>query len=714
MNMPQYIRTIIAFVMAQSAAVTIYGQAISPFIVVDQFGYTKNAKKIAVFRSPAIGFDAPSAYIPGSSISVRNAANNAVVYNAAPVIFKAGITDAVSGDKVWWFDFSTVQTEGSYYIADESANSRSATFMITDTVYKNVLKAAVKTFYYQRAGFAKTAAYAGAGWADSASHIGALQDKNCRLYNDQNNSATEKDLSGGWYDAGDYNKYTPWTANYIISLLSAYKENPALWTDDFNNPESGNGIPDLLDEIKWGMDWLLKMQQPDGRSLCVMGLAHASPPSSATGPSSYGPATTNATMRSAAAFALGAKYLRQANNVFFGVYADTLQARAVRAYNWAIVNPAVIFNNNTASNGSQGLGAGNQETDSLGRFTARMGAALYLYDLTGNTNYLTFFENGVTTFPLFAWGNYVSQYFQESQNLLFYYLTLPGINTTLANQVKTATLTAAKKPGDYLDALTNETDPYRAFIKDYNWGSNQYKADYGYFLWQLQYHQVDAINNTAYLKAAEEYLHYIHGVNPLQFVYLSNTGNLGAENNIKEFYHSWFTNGSSTWDRQGVSTYGPAPGFLTGGPNSGYTVDGCCPSGCGSALNNAACIEESTSPPFGQPPMKSYKDFNTSWPLNSWQVTENSNGYQVAYIRLLSKYVSLNTGAIDSTIISIADGNWNDPATWMGAVVPAAGNKVIVQHNVTVTANASTYSVKIEPSAGNLVVQTGITLTVLH
>jgi endoglucanase len=704
---------IIAFVITTSATVNMYGQAISPYIVVDQFGYTKNANKIAVLRSPKTGFDAISSYTPGNNISLKNAVTNVVVYSAVPVVFKAGTTDAISGDKVWWFDFSAIQTAGTYYIIDDAANARSATFVIADTVYKNVLKAAVKTFYYQRAGFAKTAQYAGAAWADGASHVGPLQDKNCRIYNDKNNAATEKDLSGGWYDAGDYNKYTPWTANYIVSLLITYKENPALWTDDFNIPESGNGIPDLLDEIKWGMDWLLKMQQSNGASLCVMGLDYGSPPSSATGQSAYGPVTTNATMRSAAAFALGAKYLRQANPAYFGVYADTLQARAVRAYNWAIANPAVIFNNNTAANGSEGLAAGNQETDSLGRFTAKMGAALYLYDLTGNTAYLTLFENGMNTFPLLAWGNYISQYFQESQNLLFYYLTLPGINNTLASQIKTATLTAAKKSGDYLDAITSQTDPYRAFIKDYNWGSNQYKSDYGNFLWQLQYHNVEAANNTVYLKAAEEYLHYIHGVNPLQFVYLSSMGSYGAENNIKEFYHSWFADGSSKWDREGVSTYGPAPGFLTGGPNAFYTLDGCCPSGCGSAQNNAACNAASVTPPLGQPPMKSYKDFNTNWPLNSWQVTENSNGYQVAYIRLLSKYVTWNS-ITDSTIISVADGNWNDPATWTGGMLPSAGSKVIVRHNVTVTANATAWSLKIEPAAGNVVVQTGIILTVVH
>ena len=82
----------------------------------------------------------------------------------------------------------------------------------------------------------------------------------------------------------------------------------------------------------------------------------------------------------------------------------------------------------------------------------------------------------------------------------------------------------------------------------------------------------------------------------------------------------------------GVSTYGPPPGFLTGGPNASYDWDAACP-------GNAACPAERPVPPYGQPAQKSYLDFNTSWPVNSWAVTENSNGYQVYYLRLLAKFV---------------------------------------------------------------------------
>ena len=617
---------------------------ISNEIVVDQFGYRNESTKIAVVRDPQVGFDADINYLPGNEFLLVNASSNEIVFSGQLTQWNGGNTDAASGDKIWWFDFSEITENGVFYVSDETENKRSYDFVISNHVYDDLLKTAFKTFFYQRAGFAKQAPFAGEGWQDAASHLGPLQDANCRQFNDPSNSSTEKDLSGGWYDAGDYNKYTSWAANYIITMLRMFKERPEIWTDDFGIPESGNGISDMLDEIKWGMDWLLKMQQDDGGSLSVMGLDASSPPSAATGPSYYGPKTANATWKSSAAFAIGAKCFRAADPDLFESYADSLEARAIAAWSWAGQNPSSQFANNSWSTNSLGLGAGNQETDSLGRFFAKMSSALYLYDLTLEPQYLTVFENGISDFPLIAWNNYLSQYFQESQNLLFHYLTLSDINEQLANQIRAATLAATMGPGDFSAALLNQLDPYRAFIDDYNWGSNQYKSDYGNYFLRLRESNIDAANNEQYTIAAEDYLHYIHGVNPLQLVYLSHTGDIGGDNHLMEFYHSWFSNGSALWDREGISTYGPAPGFLSGGPNEFYEVDGCCPNDCGSAENNALCNAESVSPPLNQPPMKSYKDFNTSWPLNSWQITENSNGYQVAYLSLLSKFAELETG----------------------------------------------------------------------
>lgn len=628
-----------------------FSQSFSKYILIDQFGYTINANKVAVIRDPQTGYDANETYTSGTTFHLKSVTDNNTIFSGELVKWNNGATDPTSGDKVWYFDFSTVKTEGSFYIEDATTKDRSASFDISDKVYNNVLKTAFKTFFYQRAGFKKDVLFAGEGWADGASHIGTLQDKNCRLYNNKSSVSLERDLSGGWYDAGDYNKYTPWTANYVIAMLNAYTENPDVWTDDFGIPESGNGIPDLIDEIKWGMDWLLKMNQSNGSSLSIVALSHASPPSAAVGQSLYGPATTNATMRSAAAFALGAKIFKEVNSSAFSTYSDTLKARAEKAYTWGLQNPSKIFNNNSQSNGSQGIGAGNQETDSLGRFTAKMGAALYLYELTSSNNYLSEFENGVPKLPLIAWGNYSSQYFQEQQHLLLRYTRLANAKTNLVSQIKNATTAAANKTGDFLDAWNKKTDPYKAFIKDYNWGSNQYKSDYGNFFYAYA-EDIDSDENKK--AAAEDYIHYIHGVNPFGLVYLTNMGNYGAENNIKEFYHSWFSDGSSKWDREGVSTYGPAPGFLAGGPNQFYAKDGCCPNNCGSAQNNAICNSENMMPPLNQPAMKTYKDFNTSWPLNSWQITENSNGYQVAYLRLLSKFVG-KSGSVGTNDVQTQD-----------------------------------------------------------
>ncbi|MES1195940.1 MAG: glycoside hydrolase family 9 protein, partial [Steroidobacter sp.] len=277
--------------------------------MVDQFGYLPDAQKIAVIRDPQTGYDQLFSYTPGTNLTLVNMNTNQVVLTAAPVSWNAGATDASSGDKAWWFDFSSITTPGTYAVVDATNNARSPSFKIDVNVYKPVLKAAMRSFFYQRAGFAKQAPFADTGWTDAASHVGAGQDTQARIYNDKNNAATAKDVSGGWYDAGDYNKYTAWTASYVVTLLQAYLEHPAAWTDDFNVPESGNGVPDILDEAKWGLSWLKKMQDATGNNsvLCIVGVSHASPPSAATGPSYYGPATTDATMATAGAFALAAK-----------------------------------------------------------------------------------------------------------------------------------------------------------------------------------------------------------------------------------------------------------------------------------------------------------------------------------------------------------------------------------------------------------------------
>ena len=623
-------------------------QSPSKFIIVDQFGYIPGSRKVVVIKDPQVGFDANDSFTPGSNYAVVNKETGEKIFTASPVSWNAGSTDISSGDKVWHFDFSSVSQQGKYYILDIDKNLISYDFEISSGVYNAVLKEAVRSFFYQRVGFAKEAQFAGAGWADGASHIGPLQDKNCRLFSDKNNLATEKDLSGGWYDAGDYNKYTSWTANYVVEMMKAYTENPLAWGDDYNIPESGNTIPDLLDEAKWGLDFLLRMQQPDGGSLCIVSESHASPPSSATGQSLYGPATTSATLNSAAAFAICSKVYR---SIGMNTYADTLLARAKKAWNWAVSNPNVIFNNNSASNNSQGVGAGNQEEDDYTRSMSKLKVACFLFEQTNDNVYRDYFNNNYLTAHLFAY-NFAYPFETSTQEVLLYYTGIANASSSVVTNIREKYKSALFNGDENFPAYYDKRDPYGAYLNAYTWGSNAVKCAQGNMFYDLLSFGIDSSKMNDAINASLAYIHYIHGVNPLNLVYLSNMYQFGGENCVNEFYHSWFTNGSAKWDRVGTSVYGPPPGFLPGGPNPSYAWASCCPDGCGSAQNNEICLGESISPPQNQPKQKSYKDFNTSWPLNSWEVTENSCGYQVNYIRLLSKFVDMRydcNGDFDGT-----------------------------------------------------------------
>ena len=613
---------------------------LSKFIVVDQFGYRPAAEKIAVVRDPQTGFDATEAFTPGKTYALVDAVTGKQVLSAAVTAWNGGAEDASSGDKAWWFDFSAITQPGTYYVLDVDNAVRSDLFDISDTVYREILKRAVRMLFYQRVGQAKDAQWAGAGWADTADHVGPGQDHEARLFTDQKNAATAKDVWGGWFDAGDYNKYTNWTAGYIVGLLRAYTENPSVWRDDYEIPESGNGIPDVLDEAKWGMDYLTRLQNDDGSVLSIVGEAGASPPSAATDPSYYGPPNTSAALSSAGAFALGATVFGSLGNAALSTYATDLKARALKAWTWANANPNVLFKNNDAASGTSGLGAGQQETTDYGRLTKKLESACYLFELTGDTQYRDFFDANYKSTQLFTANDFAYPFELGTQEALLYYTKVKGATAATVSAIEQA-YAMGMTSGDNFGSLTRNADPYLAYLSvgNYTWGSNQVKSSQGLMFYDMLTYGIDASKNADATRAAERYVHYIHGLNPLGFVYLSNMFDYGATNGVTAFYHTWFAHGSAKWDRVGVSMYGPAPGFLTGGPNPSYAVDACCPNNCPGTGNNELCTAQPLSPPEGQPAQKSYKDFNDNWPIDSWSLTEDDDGYQIAYIRLLSKFV---------------------------------------------------------------------------
>ncbi len=616
-----------------------------PVIVVDQFGYPERSTKVAIIRNPRLGYDKEAPFEPGHEYRVIERSTGKIIKSGAPTAWNNGATDVVSGDQVWWFDFSDVETPGTYAIEDAENSVRSAEFDIDDQVYRRVMKHAVRMFFYQRAGIEKTAATAGKSWTDQADHLGPGQDPYTHSWLAKNDPSQAKDLRGGWFDAGDYNKYTSWAARNIITLLRSYDENPNAFGDDFGIPESGNGIPDILDEAKWGLDWLVRMQNADGSVLCVQALADGTPPSAAKGPSFYGPPTTSATLMGAAVFAYASKVLSARSEPELKTYAADLGKRAKSAWTWAAANPEVLYYNNDDSKqpGSKGLASGQQEMDAAHRLAARFEAAIYLYEITNDEEYAKFVEENFASIVA-DWGP--SQWDAVGQEALLYYARLPGASKVVKTAIIARFVARMSQNADQLPMVIRKADPYRAPMKDFTWGSNLSKA-FQARLYELLASYTPYPKTAASAKsAALEYLHYIHGVNPLGLVYLTNMKAAGAENSAITMYHSWFAYNSSRWSKVSATEPGPAPGFLVGGPNPYYSVDPCCfaPSGapnfkCYMSGAFSLC-RRGYSPPLNQPASKSYLQFNDPWPANSWAVTEPSTGYQAAYILALAPYLN--------------------------------------------------------------------------
>ena len=618
-----------------------------PVIVVDQFGYLTKSSKVAIIRAPQAGYDGPTDFSPGKVYALIELSTGRTIKTAAPMIWNGGKTDAGSGDKAWWFDFSEVETPGKYAVVDLENNIRSPAFSIGEHVYQDVMKHAARAFFYQRAGFEKKSDFAGLDWADKASHLGPGQDSESRPWQESQGwklslTSPIKDLHGGWYDAGDFNKYTSWTARYIIVLLRAYEENPTAFGDDYNIPESGNGIPDILDEVKWGLDWLIRMQNSDGSLLCVQGLDSASPPSAAKGKSYYGPPTSSATLMGAAAFAYASKFFASRSEPVLKRYGNDLNQRARAAWTWATANPNVVYYNNDDSKqpGSKGLAAGQQEMNAIERLRAQFEAATYLFEMTDEAQFKDFADaNYGSLLP--QWG--ASMWEVDALESLLYYARLPGATSAVAQSIRDHLLMSLTQNAELFQTSLQRTDPYRAPIGVYTWGSNKGKAMEARLYQLLALSSANSMLREVALASALEYVHYIQGVNPLGLVYLTNMAVAGASNSASTMFHSWFAHGTR-WQQVGDGLPGPPPGFLVGGPNPQFSVDSCCRAPAGSpahgcyGANVLSLCQRSYTPPLAQPPAKSYLQFNDPWPANSWAVTEPSLSYQSYYIRLLAAF----------------------------------------------------------------------------
>lgn len=593
--------------------------ALDHHILVDQFGYLPDEAKVAVLRDPQLGYDKNDHFSPGNEYQVRRVDDGQSVLRAVPVPWKHGAVEPSSGDRGWWLDFSAVTVPGRYFVFDVTHNLRSPTFRIDPSVYREVLKAATRMYYYQRSAFTKTAQFAGDCWSDAAAYVGSHQDTEARDVTDRDNPTKVRDLRGGWFDAGDTNKYVTFAAPAVHQLLTAYAAHSQAFTDATAIPESGNGIPDVLDEVHFETDWLKRMQYPDGSFALKVGeidYVPASPPSSDHAPRYYVPSCSSATIA-------GAGMLAHAAMVFGGfpslrAEADDLKNRALSAWRQY---QGISAKETACDTGVVHAGMADLNLEDQNGMAVE--AAIYLFALTGDSafdNYLAAHYQESHPYHDIGW----SRYKPDQGEALLFYASLPAARPTLARSIL-ADKAVDAKAGNGVYGFNPDDDLYRAFLTEgqYHWGSNNPRANVGNANLDVIQHRVGIADTATYRARALGMLHYLHGVNPFGMVYLSNMGALGATYSANEIYHVWFSAGSR-WSDAKTSPCGPAPGYVTGGPNANAVRDG---------------VPATLSPPAGQPPQKSYKDWNGGWPDASWAVTEPAIYYQAAYVRLLSAFV---------------------------------------------------------------------------
>ena len=610
------------------------------FIRIDQFGYMPLSTKVAIVAYADRGYNAEKGLRPnpGVPVEVIDGSSGAVVFSAYPKLWNGGSVDAMSGDRGAWFDFTPLQTPGDYRIRVTQLDGsvvESYDFRIADDVYHDVLRAALNFFYYQRINQDKPAQYAsGEPWTDGPWFDRPNQEVAVRALD---NAGPNRDLSGGWFDAGDPNKYVTFAVDPVHALLTTYDNDPAFWDDfELNIPESGDDNPDLLDEIKFEVDWIKRMQPCDAADnscgiIQKMGILndvlYISPPSTDTRLRWYNQVCVSSTITGAGMMAHAALTYDRA-----GVWPEEvaeLTERAEKAWNFyeAAPNKSERCDDGRIEAGDAD-GPGDQyATEHLALATA---AAVYLFELTGDTKYRDFVAaNFQQARPWVAgdWGVYRA----HQGEALLNYTRNPDADAATVEAILAMKSSGPKSEGpNYL--LSERDNLYRARPFYFNWGSNSLISRHAADIMDLQLYDIKPQNHAAYGERAQSIINYLHGTNPSGTCYLSNMYQYGGDLCADEMWHSWFALGTR-FDNLDGNNVGPAPGFISGGPNP--QGDPSMPIKLGTHVFAGQTA--------GQQPDQKAFSVDNDWRHGPWAYNEPAIYYQAAYVKALSYFVTDNT-----------------------------------------------------------------------
>ncbi len=455
---------------------------------VNQVGYLSTDEKRCTFS-----------YDAGDVFDVIDTATNQVVYSGA-IVHRSLVT--ATGETESYGDFSNVTTPGTYVIRSQIGVS-SHSFTISDTPYASLNDSLIKMLSLQRCGEDLDAS-----WAGAMAHLQCHTDQ-ATIYG----TDIKIDVTGGWHDAGDYGRYVKTGTKAVNDLLFAYMINPNSYSDSIGGPDSGNGTSDILDEAKYELDWMLKMQADDGgvyNKVLTTNVAETITPDKDNQSLVVLDEETTATADFAGSMALASIAYQNVDPEF----ASSCLSASKKAYEYLAVHPDVVDVKNPSDiNG----GEYREETDTDGRFTA----AMALWKATGDTSYLTDAKT------LFNADNTCADGVSWSTNGAYgKYLFLMSADAESAD----ADLYSALK-----DSLKAEADAilgvvqgngYNSSLFSYNWGSNCAIAENGVIL-AMQY---DISNDQVYRQAAVEQVSYILGKNSLDTCFVSGFGTVSPKN----------------------------------------------------------------------------------------------------------------------------------------------------------------------------------------
>lgn len=485
-----------------------------PQIVLNQLGYRPDDKKIAVFRKFGADSDLTLTQFYASVINAETEKPVSDEFDHVPV----GPIINTSADEVdWTLDFSSVTTPGKYYIVSDAFGfDASYEFEIEEDVYNDLLDESVRMLYLQRCGTVVE---------DNSFGHKACHDTLATIYK----TNQQIDVTGGWHDAGDYGRYVVPAAKAVADLLYAYKTNPNIFSDSIGIPESGNGIPDVLDEVRYELEWMLKMQdETDGgvyhKVSCDVFPGYVMPEME-TRPLIVMPKTTTSTADFAASMALAYDVYKNVDPSFANVCLEA----AKKAYSWAVDNPNELYLANPAD-----ISTGAYEDKIAADEFYWAGAQLFA--VTGDSSYM----NGVNRKTGLDWatvGDYGNIALITSDELDKTSSEYKNVVNSIISQA---------------DALrsVSEASPYGVAIKKYNWGSNMTIANAGIIL----AYAYKATGDKGYIDAANAQLNYLLGTNPLGTSFVTGFGTVSPENP----HH-----------RPSMVVGKAMPGMLVGGVNSG-------------------------------------------------------------------------------------------------------------------------------------------------